>query len=105
MKYYYCMLLLDTDCIALGDITRLAAQQACVSTRQRTDRWELKVHADHVYIRFLHKADMRDFSEAFEEALDDVLAHHGLVLFDNYEATSPSRVEMYLMAASSLLAM
>lgn len=102
MKNVYCIRSTNVDCVAFGEVVQLMVRQACISARHKSDRWKMNVYDDNVCIRFLYKADALDFSDALEEMLDEIIAHHDLVTLDRYDTGSPNRIEMYLMPASSL---
>lgn len=79
MRYFYVVETNGVGDAAIDEVVVLMSQQARISTRRRSERWELKVHGTSVSIKFLHKYDRDDFLTAFDPANKEFLARHSLI--------------------------
>ena len=79
MRYFYVVETNGVGDAAIDEVVVLMSQQARISTRRRSERWELRVHGTSVSIKFLHKYDRDDFLTAFDPANKEFLARHSLI--------------------------
>lgn len=97
MRYSYCLNTLNATESVVDEALGRMAQQARISTRRRSYKWDLKVHAEQIKIRFLHMADRDDFLDAFDSGNKEVLKRHGFAIGGQANARLFYRAERFLL--------